>query len=115
LLARWDRLWEIRSEVTKALEAKRAAGVIGHSLDARVRVTAADADFALLDRLGRGELEAVFIVSQVELARDGRLGVDVLEPLGSKCARCWNYRETVGSSAEYPDLCSRCAAVVTAT
>ena len=31
----------------------------------------------------------------------------------AKCERCWNYRPTVGSSAEHPTLCERCVRVVT--
>ena len=29
-----------------------------------------------------------------------------------KCQRCWNYWPSVGTDAEYPDICERCAAVV---
>jgi isoleucyl-tRNA synthetase len=36
LAEKWDRLFKERGEVLKALEAARAAGIIGHSLDARV-------------------------------------------------------------------------------
>jgi isoleucyl-tRNA synthetase len=31
---------------------------------------------------------------------------------GAKCPRCWNYRETVGTSTEHPSLCGRCAAAL---
>ena len=31
----------------------------------------------------------------------------------AKCERCWNYRPTVGQSAEHPTLCERCVRVVT--
>ena len=26
----------------------------------------------------------------------------------SKCARCWNYRESVGQNETHPGICSRC-------
>jgi isoleucyl-tRNA synthetase len=112
LSTRWEHVWEIRSEVTRALEAKRAAGEIGHSLDARVRLGAPAAEFQLLSDVGTDELEAAFIVSQVELVRGDKLAVEVTTPLGAKCARCWNYRETVGSAPAHPELCGRCASVV---
>jgi isoleucyl-tRNA synthetase len=114
LMRRWERLWEIRSEVTKALEAKRAAGAIGHSLEAKVRVAANESDRRVLDAVSAEQLEAVFIVSQVELASAAALTIDVLEPEGAKCGRCWNYRPTVGASPAHPELCERCLAVVTA-
>jgi len=37
-----------------------------------------------------------------------KLKVGVKKADGSKCARCWNYRETVGQSKEFSDLCERC-------
>ena len=114
LATRWSRLWELRSEVTRALEAKRAAGDIGHSLEARVRVIAAKRDLELLESVGVTELEALWIVSQVELVAGETLALEVSTPTGAKCARCWNYRPTVGSVELHPELCGRCASVVTA-
>ena len=29
-----------------------------------------------------------------------------------RCERCWNFRDTVGQSADHDDLCDRCSAVV---
>jgi isoleucyl-tRNA synthetase len=56
----------------------------------------------------------VFIVSQVELTSASDLAIEVLEPQGSKCGRCWNYRSTVGAAAEHPELCAPCLSVVSA-
>jgi isoleucyl-tRNA synthetase len=114
LAARWDRVWEIRSEVTKALEAKRAAGAIGHSLEACVRLHAGAEDRRILEALGTDELEAVFIVSQVEILAGEKLAVEIASPQGGKCERCWNYRPTVGASSDHSGLCARCLSVVTA-
>jgi isoleucyl-tRNA synthetase len=111
----------VRSAVTKALEEARKAGRIGHSLDACVRLAAADSVRPLLEGY-REELPALFIVSQVEL--DANLGEDATSPLlaelrvaveparGAKCERCWNFSEAVGGDAEHPGLCGRCLAVV---
>ena len=33
----------------------------------------------------------------------------------AKCERCWNLRPSVGTDAEHPTLCSRCATVIRAT
>jgi isoleucyl-tRNA synthetase len=112
---RWERIWEIRAEVTKALEDARKAGSIGHSLDARVCITANESDRELLVGLGAEAFADVCIVSQVEVADgggEGGLSVDVLEPLGTKCGRCWKFDPAVGSLADHPELCSRCHAVV---
>ena len=31
---------------------------------------------------------------------------------GGKCPRCWHFREDIGKSSAHPELCGRCADVV---
>jgi isoleucyl-tRNA synthetase len=121
LARKWDRLLDVRAAVTKALEQARQSGLIGHSLDARVRLAGTDGLGPLLDG-ARATLPALFIVSQVEVAPDldhthvspllRELRVAVERARGAKCERCWNYSEAVGQDAEHPGLCDRCLAVV---
>jgi len=123
LAVTWERLLAVRSVVTKALEEARKNGVIGHSLDARVRLVPNEALRPILEAR-RGDLPAFFIVSQVELgtelgsgentASSPELAVAVEPARGAKCARCWNFSEAVGRDAEHPELCERCAPVVRA-
>jgi isoleucyl-tRNA synthetase len=122
LAAKWERLLGVRAAVTKALEAARQAGVIGHSLDAWVQLGAANSLRTLLEQHA-ADLPALFIVSQVGLRTD--LGQDAISPLlpelkirierarGAKCERCWNYSEAVGRDAAHPGLCARCLRVIT--
>ncbi|HXC50890.1 MAG TPA: isoleucine--tRNA ligase [Candidatus Limnocylindrales bacterium] len=115
LLARWERLWEIRGVVTKALEERRREGSLGQSLEARVQLAASAADARVLESIGNRALCEMFIVSQVGVeAGNGDLRVDVDKALGSKCGRCWNYSEAVGTFPDHSDLCERCHPVVTA-
>jgi isoleucyl-tRNA synthetase len=119
LAGEWDRLWEIRSEVTKALEAARRDKLIGSSLEAQVGLSAAGDDAKLLEKYA-AELPAVFIVSQVQFPDASAaqateiegLKLRVAEAAGEKCERCWNYSEKVGSFAKHPTLCERCFPVV---
>ncbi len=119
LAAEWDRLWEIRSEVTKALELKRRDKMIGGSLEAMVGLSAEGDDAALLEKY-REELPALFIVSQVAFpdaaAADETelpgLKLRVARAEGEKCERCWNYSTHVGSHERHPTLCERCVPVV---
>ena len=107
-------MWEIRVEVTRALEQKRKNGDIGHSLDSCVQITAASDDIDLLEAFGTQSLADLFIVSQIELAGGGnRVVVEVLTPGGAKCGRCWKFAESVGASSDHPEICDRCFAVVT--
>jgi len=119
LAARFERLLAVRSAVTKALEAERQAGNIGHSLEARVEL-APPPELAELLRERAAFLPELFIVSQVALvpgplpesALMPGLGIMVHGAAGEKCARCWNYRLDVGSVATYPGACARCADVL---
>jgi isoleucyl-tRNA synthetase len=122
LAAKWEKLLGVRTAVLKALEDARQAGTIGHSLDARVRLSAGEPLTGVLQEQ-EGSLPALFITSQVELVEriDGAVesplmaGLRVaIEPArGSKCERCWNYSEAVGKDAGHPGLCARCLEVVT--
>ena len=115
LRTRWDRLWEIRGVVTKALEEQRREGSIGQALEARVTVTVGGRDAEILAGVSQRELCELFIVSQVELASgDKDLAVAVEKARGTKCGRCWNYAEAVGTHADHLELCDRCHEVVVA-
>lgn len=113
--AKWDKIHAIRDDVLTALEQKRNEKVIGKSLEAKVILHTAD---DLSDILP--VLSMAFIVSQVELAGgEGEfkgnvegLSVTVVKAEGEKCARCWTYSDTVGKNSTHPDLCERCAKVL---
>ncbi len=110
-MAAWDRLIGVRDEVLKVLETARQDKVIGAPLEARVRL---EADGTLLPLLERyvGQLPALFIVSEVELAAGGALRVSVVRATGVKCERCWKYTHDVGSDSDLPAVCAPCASAV---
>ncbi|RYF53336.1 MAG: isoleucine--tRNA ligase, partial [Comamonadaceae bacterium] len=107
LLAKWARICEIRDVANKQIEAVRAEGILGSSLQANLRVVAAPEDHALLASLG-DDLKFIFIASVVELAAGDELAVEVLASQDSKCERCWHWRADVGHDAAHPTLCGRC-------
>ena len=107
LLAKWARLREIRDAVNKEIEALRAAGQVGSSLQANVVLTAAPEDHALLASLG-DDLKFVFITSAIELVAGSALQISVKASSDQKCDRCWHYRSDVGHDAAHPTLCGRC-------
>ena len=117
--AKWNKIHAVRDDVLKALEEKRTAGVIGKSLDAGVTICAEGADFEQLS--GYPELAQAFSVSYVNVkngadgefkgAVDG-VSVTVEKAAGEMCERCWSHAPSVGSDAQYPHLCARCAAVM---
>jgi len=120
---RWRKILAIRNEVLRVLEAARRDKVIGHPLDAWVRL-ALPAEFK--NEFG-GEADlfrAVFIVSRVSIepasnlvgASDGvelpDLKVLVASASGEKCERCWVRSDKVGQFADIPEVCDRCYAAL---
>ena len=133
LAEKWDRIFRERSEVLKALELARAAGIIGHSLDAKIVFEPSNGDQSsilkgLIDQ-DKTRLQDLLIVSQAASA--GAAGtaaangtayeatlmgcrIAVTKAEGAKCERCWKYDTRVGADASHPTLCARCAAVLKA-
>ncbi len=107
LQAKWERLRALRDLVNKEIEALRAAGQVGSSLQARVTLTAAPEDHALLASLG-DDLKFVFITSAIELIAGDALQISVTASSDAKCERCWHYRADVGHDVAHPTLCGRC-------
>ena len=110
LLAKWDAVRTVRADLQKKIEELRGEGQIGSSLQAVVRIEAAPAVYDALASLG-DELRFVMIVSAVELVKsaDEETHFAVSASKESKCERCWHYVAGIGSDAEHPTLCPRCA------
>ena len=107
LMARWNRIREIRDIANKEIEAVRAAGQLGSSLQANLTLTAPAEDFALLQALGE-DLKFVFITSALTLKAGDALAVEVVPSADRKCERCWHWRADVGSDPAHPEICGRC-------
>ena len=115
----WFRVIKVREEVSRELERLRAAGEIGSSLDAEVRLYCNGAVRTALDYPG-DELRFVFITSSADVyagedrpndARQSELDdlwIEVTASSYTKCVRCWHHCEDVGANPEHPDLCGRC-------
>ena len=110
LRARWERLREIRAVVVKKLEELRAAGEIGSSLQAEVKVEAGIGDQELLRDLG-DDLKFLFITSKAEVggqADEGMIKVAARPSSAAKCERCWHWRDDVGAERRHAAICGRC-------
>ena len=121
LLDKWRSLIKARSAVNFAIEEKRAAGLLGSSLQAELVLTAYGKAYEDLRSLN-DDLKFVFIVSKVELRKatwdeveaapndfDFDIRIDAVNvSVHPKCERCWHYRDDVGHDAHHPTLCGRC-------
>ena len=107
LLAKWSRIREIRDGVNKDIEALRADGQVGSSLQANVALRVDEGDHALLASLG-DDLKFVFITSAIELIAHSARRANVSASSDTKCERCWHYRADVGADPAHPTICGRC-------
>ena len=132
LSADWDRLLEVRGEVSRALETARQQGKIGKGVDALVYIPSAPEEQWRPLLLAKGEalLTTVFNVSGVRLEQRAPreavryesqdipglvLEVVPAQALGwRKCERCWTWSPRLGEDPAHPALCERCTPVVTA-
>ena len=119
LAQKWDKIARIRREVNKKLEAERQAGLIGHSLDAKVLLNVVNDEYLFIKDYTESEVSDLFIVSQVKFVNDSLaeseiegISIAVEKASGEKCERCWKYDEKVGHNHNHPDVCPRCAGVL---
>jgi isoleucyl-tRNA synthetase len=104
-------LLKLRGIIGQAVEQARQEKLIGNALEAAVVLRC---DTASLQPFSREELEEFFILSDLTLEQAESTSASISRTPHAKCARCWRHRSTVGANAAHPDLCDRCAAVVTA-
>ncbi len=118
---RFHGLLQVRGEVLSVLETARRDKVIGNSLQARLELHAGGPLLELL-QLEQDRLADFFIVSAVTVSGtpggavvsekvDG-LGITVLPASGDKCPRCWHVTEDLGQCADQPEVCGRCAGIL---
>ena len=109
LITKWQRIREMRSDITKAIEHEREAGHVGSSLQAEIHIQASSSDAQLLKSLG-DDLKFITITSSatVEEANVTEISVSVKSSAHQKCGRCWHYRDDVGHDSQHPELCGRC-------
>ena len=107
LEAKWNKIIALKENVAKKLEEARAAKVIGHSLNAKVVISAEGAEYDFLKE-NEELLMTVFIVSGLDIVQ-GTSDIKVEVADGEKCERCWMYSTTVGEDKENPTICHRCS------
>ncbi|MBN1343762.1 MAG: isoleucine--tRNA ligase [Phycisphaerae bacterium] len=129
----WSVLLRVRDAVLPQIQAIRydkkkhspeeiaEKGLVGSSQEVDVLLRASGQTRELIERW-REDLAELMIVASVELTDDESIAVaaEGIEDLfvgvrrthRQRCARCWNYRNSVGETADHQDLCGRCAAVV---
>ncbi|WP_107942246.1 isoleucine--tRNA ligase [Metasolibacillus fluoroglycofenilyticus] len=122
LRTKWTKVIAVRDEVLKALEEARNAKTIGKSLEAKLTVYA-DEEVEVLLQDANVNFAQLSIVSAFEVAGAkadapnhalvlDKTAIVVEKAQGEKCERCWTISQNVGTNANHPTLCTRCADVV---
>lgn len=108
--ADFDQLLALREQVSKVLEPMRANGAIGAALEAEITVAASEEQAARWQPLAE-ELRFLLISGDVQVrpATTDEVFVSAQPTSKTKCLRCWHFRADVGSVAEHPEICGRCA------
>ena len=98
-------------ETYQKLEELRKKGEIGSSQEADVYLTIDGDVYDFLKANDENELARIFIVSHVYLKK-GTKDIKVTKAKGSKCPRCWNYREELFDIGDGTRVCKRCYEVL---
>ncbi|MBQ7292536.1 MAG: class I tRNA ligase family protein, partial [Clostridia bacterium] len=121
--AKWDKQFELRDDVMKALELARAEKLIGKSLDAKLTIYAEDAEVYNTLKAFEDELATIYIASGVKVVngksegkafKDTESGIEVLveQADGHKCDRCWAYSTEGEETEDGGFICAKCKAVI---
>ena len=98
---KFDKLLEVRKEVSKELETLRKEKILGSSLEASVHLTLPDVAYKVCSQYS--DLEELFIVSHVQIT-EGELNIQIKKASGEKCIRCWYYSKQLNNES----LCPKC-------
>ena len=118
--SQWQQIMQVKEEVNRLIEEKRAAREMGSSLEAELVLYCDEALLSLLAKLGE-ELRFVLITSAADLRRleksgagsakavaiDG-LEIELRRSSHDKCIRCWHRVAARGKDSTHPQLCGRC-------
>ena len=120
LAEKWQTVRDVRRVVTGALEVARAEKKIGSSLQAHTIVHGEKKHRDAFDDIDPAEL---FITSGANFGDGNQNSGHTIEDVpgvtvewkladGEKCERCWKVLADVGTDADHPTVCGRCADAV---
>ena len=110
---------DIKKDVLKSLEELRRDKIIKTSLEADIKIHVKDAAVEKILKDMGDDLRRFFQVAKIEFSsnEEGLIHYDnsfisSKRSSGSKCVRCWNFFDELGSDSEHPELCKRCTDIV---
>ncbi len=114
LEAQVEELLKLRGVIAQAVEPATQSKLIGKALEGAITLEIADANLLASISGKASELEELFILSDLTLAAGSATKATLTKTVHAKCARCWRHRASVTTIPAHPELCDRCASVVSA-
>ncbi len=111
ILAKFDRIYEIRGEIYKKIEEKRIAKEVNKISECDVEIFCSKEDFSILNSV-KYQLSQIFMVAETRISIGDQLKISVKKTSNKKCERCWRYLNDIGTDESHPTLCKRCLSVV---
>lgn len=117
---KWEQILSVRGGISRALESARAAGIIGHPLDAEVDLLTSDENSEAVTLLQEDSWAVLAIVSSFRIVdsfsqdgfswKDEETGIEfrIRKAPGEKCPRCWKRSVDVSEDS----ICPRCQSVI---
>lgn len=110
---KWNEIRRVRELVQKTLESARQNGIIGSSLEACIVFKTNDDSTREFLTSTKTLWPEIAIVSDVRIENGSeKLTIEAEHAKGQKCARCWQWKEDVGTHVTHSDVCARCAEVL---
>jgi isoleucyl-tRNA synthetase len=109
LQVKWNRVREVRGQVTTSIEQMRREKQLGASLQASATI----GNFSSVGlELSAEDWAEICITSSAILRNNGDSTNSASVAPGTKCERCWRVLEEVGTNHTHPTLCLRCCDAV---
>lgn len=102
LIAKWDKIFEVKESMSKDIENARAEKIVGHSLDSDITIYANE-DYDFINE-NKENIALVSIISELTVEKADEYKVEVKKSTGSKCPRCWTYSKDINEEG----LCKKC-------
>ncbi len=105
----WKAMMDLRTHALGKLEDLRKDQIIGSNQEASVKIVTDNEDWLSIDT---DMFASLCIVSEVRIEKGDSFEISADKCKHNKCDRCWNYWPSVGTIESHPDLCQRCADVI---
>jgi len=111
---RFSEMIQLIPDAAKILEEKRQEGLIGSSFDAKIKLLTNNEERCKFLASLKADLCEILKVSLVDIEKTGssELEIEAAKADGTKCARCWNYKASVGRDKTHPTICEECISAI---